>query len=485
MASAPTPRAAPRRRAAQYLRASTENQRYSTENQAAALARYAADRDFDIVRTYADDGISGVSLRRRKGLQNLLADVLGGQADFEAVLVHDVSRWGRFQNPDQSAHYEFLCAEAGVRIEYCAELFDNDGSIASTLLKGLKRAMAAEDSRDLSVKVSAGQLALLRKGYWLGAFPGYGLRRQMIDRSGRPVMVLEAGERKALQDCHNILVPGPAEEVARVLRIYRLYVGGMTRAAIVRRLSAEGLTGEAGRAWTNNTVTQLLTNPKYIGDLVAGRVKRRLGGSTVKVDPTAWIRKRRAFEGIVPRSLFRAAQAIYARRMQRHSRQALIDAAARVYAVHGRLTFELIAATPGLPKVSTFQSAFGGLSKLCAAIGHPNGRPVSRRAVRISPDEALRRLADLYQACGHLNAALINQAEDLPSASHYRTRFGSLGNAFAQVGFVPFPPSQRNSPVSRARLAAAEARARQWRAGNRLDSPAGPDADGHAPPATD
>lgn len=83
----------------------------------------------------------------RRGLQALLAEVLTGAPGFTAILVYDVSRWGRFQNPDQSAHYEFLCAEAGVRVEYCAEFFDNDCSLASTVLKSMKRAMAADYSR--------------------------------------------------------------------------------------------------------------------------------------------------------------------------------------------------------------------------------------------------------------------------------------------------------------------------------------------------
>ena len=46
-------------RAAQYVRMSTDHQRYSTENQAEIIAAYAARRNFEIVRTYADEGRSG------------------------------------------------------------------------------------------------------------------------------------------------------------------------------------------------------------------------------------------------------------------------------------------------------------------------------------------------------------------------------------------------------------------------------------------
>lgn len=134
-------------RAAQYVRMSTEHQKYSTENQADIIAQYAARRGFEIVRTYEDAGKSGLRLDGRLSLQALIADVRSGSADFEAVLVYDVSRWGRFQDADESAYYEFICREAGIKIHYCAEQFENDGSLSATIIKSMKRAMAGEYSR--------------------------------------------------------------------------------------------------------------------------------------------------------------------------------------------------------------------------------------------------------------------------------------------------------------------------------------------------
>jgi DNA invertase Pin-like site-specific DNA recombinase len=90
-------------RVAQYLRMSTEHQRYSTEHQALAISQYAAARGYQIVQTYADRGISGVSMRGRDGLKRLLADVIGDGADYTLILVYDVSRWGRFQNRPSGA----------------------------------------------------------------------------------------------------------------------------------------------------------------------------------------------------------------------------------------------------------------------------------------------------------------------------------------------------------------------------------------------
>lgn len=205
-------------RAAEYVRMSTEHQRYSTENQSDVIRQYAARRNIEIVRTYADEGKSGLRLEGRDALKRLIADVVSGQADFTTILVYDVSRWGRFQDPDEGGHYEFICKSAGIKVQYCAEQFDNDGSPVSTIVKGVKRAMAGEYSRELSAKVFAGQCRLIELGFRQGGAPGFGLRRCLIDQSSTVKGELARGEHKSIQTDRVILVPGPADEVDTVQR---------------------------------------------------------------------------------------------------------------------------------------------------------------------------------------------------------------------------------------------------------------------------
>src|SRR5690242_10253092 len=76
-------------RAAEYVRMSTEHQKYSTENQAEAIRQYAARRGLTIVRTYADEGKSGLRLDGRDALKQLIADVQTGTADYTTILVYD------------------------------------------------------------------------------------------------------------------------------------------------------------------------------------------------------------------------------------------------------------------------------------------------------------------------------------------------------------------------------------------------------------
>jgi DNA invertase Pin-like site-specific DNA recombinase len=122
---------------AQYVRMSDEAQQYSVDNQKAAIQEYAFRHGFTIVKTYADLGKSGVAAKHRTALRELLRDVVSGSAVYKAVLVYDVSRWGRFPNNDEAAHYEFLCSSAGIPLHYCAEPFVNDGTASSALLKAL------------------------------------------------------------------------------------------------------------------------------------------------------------------------------------------------------------------------------------------------------------------------------------------------------------------------------------------------------------
>ena len=88
------------RRAAQYIRMSTDHQKYSIENQKQIIAEYALCHDTEVVRTYIDAGRSGLLLKGRDALKRLISDVQEGRADFNIILIYDVRRWGRFQDAD-------------------------------------------------------------------------------------------------------------------------------------------------------------------------------------------------------------------------------------------------------------------------------------------------------------------------------------------------------------------------------------------------
>ena len=234
-------------------------------------------RGIEIVRTYADEGKSGLRLDGRDALKQLIEDVQTGKADFRTILVYDVSRWGRFQDADESAYYEYICKRAGISVQYCAEQFENDGSPVSTIVKGVKRAMAGEYSRELSVKVFAGQCRLIELGYRQGGPPGFGLRRSLVDQAGAAKASSRRGEHKSIQTDRVVLIPGPP-------RRSRRSVGSTDRSLTERKpereiadaLNERGVQTDLGRPWTRGTVHQVLINEKYIGNNVWNRVSFKL-----------------------------------------------------------------------------------------------------------------------------------------------------------------------------------------------------------------
>ena len=363
----------PRPRAVEYVRMSTEHQQYSTENQSDKIREYATRRGIDIIGTYTDAGKSGLNIGGRASLQKLIKDVEGGNVDFQIILVYDISRWGRFQDSDESAYYEYRCRRAGIQVAYCAEQFENDGSPVSTIVKGVKRAMAGEYSRELSAKVFAGQCRLIELGFRQGGPAGYGLRRVLVDQSGAVKAGLTRGEHKSLQTDRVILMPGPDDETRIVNMMYRWFIDdGLIESEIAGRLNGMAVRTDLGREWTRATVHEVLSNEKYIGNNVYNRISFKLKKKRVENTPDMWIKKEAAFDAIVPPEMFYTAQGI-----------------------------------------------------------------ARARSRRFTNDELIARLRSLYQQRGFLSGLVIDETEGMPSTSIYSHRFGSLIRAYQLVGFTP------------------------------------------------
>ncbi len=357
-------------RAVEYVRMSTEHQKYSTENQSDAIRIYAEHHDMEIVRTYSDAGKSGLKIEGRKGLTQLIHDVEGGNAGFDEILVYDISRWGRFQDADESAYYEYICRRRGISVHYCAEQFDNDGSPISTIVKGVKRAMAGEYSRELSAKVFAGQCRLIELGFRQGGMAGYGLRRMRIDQNGVPQGILQFGEHKSLQTDRVILVLGPDEEIETVRWMYRQFVdGGKVESEIATSLNEQGGRTDLGRPWTRGTVHQVLTNEKYIGNNVYNRHSFKLKKKRVANSPEIWIRADGVFEAVVDPQMFYTAQGMIRERNRRFSDEEMLERLKRLFEQHGYLSGLVIDEAESMPSSGSFQRRFGSLIRAYELVG--------------------------------------------------------------------------------------------------------------------
>jgi DNA invertase Pin-like site-specific DNA recombinase len=387
---------------------STEHQQYSTENQKQAIQRYAADRQIQIVKTYTDEGKSGLRLDGRNALKQLIEDVQTGGTDFETILVYDISRWGRFQDAHESAYYEYVCKRAGISVQYCAEQFENDGSPVSTIVKGVKRAMAGEYSRELSAKVFAGQCRLIELGYRQGGPPGYGFRRRLIDQIGAAKGELTRGEYKSIQTDRVILVPGPSEEVEIVRWIYQRFVEHRsTETQIAAQLNDRGIPTHLGRLWTRGIIHQVLINEKYVGNNVWNRISFKLKRKRVRNNPEMWIRADAAFEPIVSRAHFDAAQLIIQERSRRLSDEEMLDRLRTIFKRHGRISGLIIDEADGLPSSSAYRSRFGSLTRAYVLVGFTPERDcryieVNRTLRAVYPDIVSSTIDGIVRAGGHV-----------------------------------------------------------------------------------
>ncbi len=388
-----------------YVRMSTDHQKYSTENQLDVIRSYADTRGLEILRIFKDSGRSGLRLDGREALQSLMAEVKSGQADFQAILVYDVSRWGRFQDADEGAYHEHVCSRAGIHVHYCGEQFENDGSIGSNLLKTVKRVMAGEYSRELSVKVFAGQCRLVELGFRQGGAAGYGLRRVLIDENGQPKGELSHGEQKSLQTDRVILGPGPEYEQAVIRRMYELFLeDGLSEIEIAGISNAEDIVTDLGRAWTRATVHQVLTNEKYIGNNVWGKVAFKLKQHRVMNPPDMWIRAVGAYPPIVDKALFQRVREIVDARSRKYSDEELLEALREVLKRQGVLSGLIIDEEEGIPSSSAYRYRFGSLLRAYRLIGYETERDYRyveiNRALRKAHPQVVSEIIAGIEACG-------------------------------------------------------------------------------------
>jgi DNA invertase Pin-like site-specific DNA recombinase len=394
--------------AAVYVRMSTEHQQYSTSNQMDVIRADAQRRGLQIVKEYSDEGKSGLNIQGRDSLAQMIRDVQNGSGDFSSILVYDVSRWGRFQDADESAYYEYICRQAGVSVHYCAEQFENDGSPVSTIVKGVKRAMAGEYSRELSSKVFQGACRLIQLGYKQGGTAGFGLRRMLIDQSKQQKGILKIGEQKSIQTDRVVLVPGPEEEVKTVGWMYHAFLNeGKSESQIAATLNAENIMTDFGRPWTRGTVHEVLTNEKYIGNNVYHRTSFKLKRKHIINPPEQWVRAESAFEGIIEPNQFFTVRGIILARTQKLTNEEMLEKLRGVLKEHGRVNGIIIDETDGVPSSSAFRHRFGSLVTAYRLIGYDP-------QIDYSFIEINRRLRREH---GEIVASVVGKIEELGAAA--------------------------------------------------------------------
>lgn len=358
---------------AQYVRMSTDAQELSPAIQMQAIKQYAGEHGFTIVETYLDAGRSGLTLHKRPAMKKLLQDVTSEQCPYSLVLVYDISRWGRFQDTDASAYYEYHCRLHGVDVRYVKEPFDGANTPLASVIKSLKRAMAAEYSRELAVKTRAGQNAALDSGFHLGTLPCIGISRQAVSKQSGAERMLRSEEHKAVHREHVRWVRGPAHEVELVRRIFRIYATtDISVSDLANRLQLENCRTQGGKPITQWMLYSLLKCEALVGNFVWGRDK----GSRRRSDNDVRFRRvENCIEPIVSQEIWAAVQAKRLRRAcPKRSQAELLEDLRAALAKNSRLTGAQLKQY-GCACATTYVKFFGSVANAFRLVGFEPRKP--------------------------------------------------------------------------------------------------------------
>ncbi len=230
-------------RVAAYCRVSTqlEQQESSFEAQKNYYTEKITNNpNWKLAGIYADDGISGTDRKKRDEFNRLLQDCEAGKIDM--ILTKSISRFAR--NTVDTLNALRLLRQKGVTVYFEKEHMDTlegNGELIITVLSGL----AQEESHNLSENTRWGIIRKFENGTIMlnhNRFMGY--------TKGK--------------DGELVIVP---EEAETVRLIFRMYLEGTSIAGIKRHLEKEGILTVTGKKeWNVGTITQMLSNEKYMGD---------------------------------------------------------------------------------------------------------------------------------------------------------------------------------------------------------------------------
>lgn len=327
-----------KRAVAYYRHSAQDRQENSVEIQQDQVRKFAADNGIEIIKEFIDRGITGIVAEGRDGFNDMLAYVENDAAAFDYVLILDVSRWGRFQDTDESAHFSWLCTKKGKRVVYVTMGFPKENDLMHGVQLSFERYRAAAYSRELSGKVWKGCAKIASSGYWAGGVAPYGMCRLLLDEQRNPVQILKAGEHKAIHNQRVTLALGDKAEVDTVRLIFTAFADeAQSPEEIAARLNHTGIPSPGGGRWSQGIVYAMLKNEIYGGVMVWNKTSKKMKSKSRHNPVSDWIRTNEAFDCLVPPEIYaRAHQLIKARDEERRRRYSETDMLAKLKALYER-----------------------------------------------------------------------------------------------------------------------------------------------------
>jgi DNA invertase Pin-like site-specific DNA recombinase len=282
------PAAIQKKRVAAYCRVSTdmEQQATSLDTQMKAFNEMiAAHADWELAGIYADEGLSGTRAANRIQFQRMIEDCEAGKINL--ILTKSISRFAR--NTTDCLLYVRKLKDLGIYVYFDENHFDTS-STSSEMLLTILAAVAQEESHSISENLKIGM--------------------RMRFKAGKPKWVNVYGYMKGKNDEYLI-----NEEQARgVRRMFELCVAGYSLPQIAATLDAENIPTKYGGCWRTKSLSAMLHNEKYVGDVMMQKtytvdhLSHRQAKNDQTVVPSYYVKDHH--EAIVDRQTFERAQTI-------------------------------------------------------------------------------------------------------------------------------------------------------------------------------
>ncbi len=291
-----------------YIRLSVEDGKgrgNSIENQQLILNDYVLDKpEFSVSDTYIDNGLTGTNFDR-PAFKRMLSDIENGKIN--CVIVKDLSRLGR-NSIDTGYYIEQYFAQHKTRFIALNDMFDtaDESNSRNGIILPLKNMVNEAYALDIGKKIKAQAHQAMLDGDYIGARAPFGYK-------------------KSPDDCHKLIIDEDAAPTVR--RIFEWFAEGDGLNTITVRLNEMGVetssvykskTSERdknytlNRKWTTFTVSHILDNPVYTGDMVQGKSTTVEHKQQRVLSPDDFIVVRNTHEPIISRELFERVQKIRA-----------------------------------------------------------------------------------------------------------------------------------------------------------------------------
>ena len=230
-----------KKRAAIYARYSSQHQtELSVEGQTERILEYCKKNGFEIVKEYADRGISAFLIEKRLDFQKLIQDAM--EAKFDYVIVWSTDRFARSRL--DARKYKELLAEYGIKVVSVSE--PSIEGPENILLESNQEMLAEYFAAKLARDSMRGMITKAKKGQYLGGIVPFGYKKVKVNEQDWGFEIDE-------------------KEAQAVRKIFEMRAEGVSIMQIARYMNQAGWKTRRGKAFTNASIDWILSNEKYKG----------------------------------------------------------------------------------------------------------------------------------------------------------------------------------------------------------------------------